>query len=74
MEGGDITALRIKKRLDESTVTLEEYAKLLGVSKKTLYNKLVGATEFTISEYRALKKIFPEYDVLYLLTNEADDT
>ncbi len=62
--------LRMKDILDRSTIGMKGYAKLLDMSEKSLYNKLTGATDFTLSEYRKLKSIFPEYDVLYLLSED----
>lgn len=51
---------------------MKSCAELLGVSEKTMYNKVVGDTEFTYTEVRRLKTIFPEYDMDYLLTAEAE--
>lgn len=62
--------LKLKKVLEGRGRSVREYSDLLGVSEKTLYNKLTGATEFTLGEYRKLKTILPEYDLLYLLTED----
>lgn len=63
-------AIRLKKIMEDSTITLEGYAKLLDISKKTLYNKLVGESDFSFGEYQQLKKIFPQYNVEYLLCDD----
>ena len=52
---------------------MKEYANLLGISEKTLYNKLSGVTEFTIGEFQKLKTLLPEYDVLYLMDEQRSD-
>ncbi len=63
-------ALKLKKVLEDKGVSLKNYSALLGISEKTLYNKLTGTTEFTMGEYQRLKTIFPEYDVLYLMSED----
>lgn len=62
--------LKLKKYLERGPVGLAGYAKLLGVSNKTLYNKLTGASDFSYTEYQKLKELFPEYNIDYLLTAE----
>lgn len=62
--------LRLKRVLDSKGIPYEQYAALLGMSKKSLYNKTVGNTEFTYGESLKLKALFPEYDIGYLLTEE----
>jgi len=63
-------ALKLKKVLEDKGVSFRQYSSLLGISEKTLYNKLTGATEFTVGEFQKLKTIFPEYDVLYLMSED----
>jgi len=62
--------LRLKKVLDSKGLPYEQYAALLGISKKSLYNKTIGETEFTYGEFMKLKTIFPEYNIDYLLAEE----
>lgn len=62
--------LRLKKILDDRQIGPEGYAKLLGLSRRGLYNKLSGTTAFTYPEYLKLKELFPEYNIDYLLTAE----
>lgn len=63
-------ALKLKKILEDRGRPVREYSALLGISEKTLYNKLSGTTEFTVSEFQKIKTILPEYDVLYLMSEE----
>jgi len=65
-----ILALRLKKVIESRGIPLKSYSALLGISERTLYNKLAGSTEFTVGEFQRLKIIFPEYDVLYLMSEE----
>lgn len=67
-------ALRLKRLLEGKDLPLKAYAKILGISYKTFYNKLSGESEFSISEFQKLKEILPEYDVLYLLETDASST
>lgn len=60
--------LRLKKLLENSPISLKEYAELLGMASKTLYNKLSGESEFTYSEYLALKRLFPDRNMDYYLS------
>lgn len=50
-----------------------EFANLLGITPKTLNNKLNGKTEFTLSEIKATAKLFPNVSIDYLF-EEADRT
>ncbi len=63
-------ALKLKKVLESKGIPLKNYSALLGISEKTLYNKLTGTTEFTVGEFQKLKTVFPEYDVLYLMSDD----
>lgn len=65
-------ALKLKKVLEDRGRTTKEYSMLLGISEKTLYNKLSGTTEFTVGEFQKIKTILPEYDILYLMEEEPD--
>ena len=64
-------ALKIKRVL-ETKGALKNFAELLGVSEKTLYNKLEGTSDFTFGEFRRLKTMLPEYNVEYLLEQDAE--
>lgn len=60
--------LRIKRVLEDKGFSLEWTADSLGISKKTLYNKISGRTEFNYREVRKLRAMLPEYNVDFLLT------
>lgn len=62
--------MRLKQALDAKGITQRSCAELLGMAEKTLYNKIVGNTEFTYGEVRRLKAMLPEYDISFLLSGE----
>jgi len=64
--------LKLKRTLENNPIGLGGYAKLLGMSQKTLYNKLTGASDFSYPEYKKLRTLLPEYNIDYLLTVEQD--
>lgn len=65
---------RLKQALDSRGITQKSCAELLGITEKTLYNKMTGSTEFTYSEVKRLRAFLPEYNIDYLLSDErADD-
>ena len=63
-------ALKLKRVLEDRGRPMKEYSNFLGISEKTLYNKLSGTTEFTVGEFQKLKTLLPEYDVLYLMEEQ----
>lgn len=67
-----ITLLRLKNALDTRGITQKSCAELLGISEKTLYNKLIGDSEFTYSEVKRLRAFLPEYNIDYLLASDQD--
>lgn len=57
----------LKKALDNKGISMKAYASILGISQKTLWNKINEETAFTYPEVRATKKeVLPEYDPDYL--------
>ena len=64
--------VHLKQALDARGITQKSCAELLGISEKTLYNKLSGNSEFTYSEVKRLRAFLPEYNIDYLLA-ELDD-
>lgn len=64
--------LKLKKTLENSPIGVKGYAKLLDMADKTLYNKLIGASDFSYPEYQKLRTLLPEYNIDYLLTVEPD--
>lgn len=59
--------IRLKQALDARGITQRSCADLLGVTEKTLYNKMTGSSEFTYSEVKRLRQFLPEYNIDYLL-------
>lgn len=64
--------LRLKRALDAKGMTVKGSAELLGISGKTLYNKVTGASEFTYGEVKKLRAMLPEYNMDFLLTESQD--
>jgi hypothetical protein len=62
--------LKLKQTIDGSSIGMAGCAKLLGVSERTLYNKLTEVSVFSYPEYLTLKKLFPACNVSHLLTSE----
>ena len=62
--------LKLTKTLEDSPIGIKGYAKLLNMSDRTLYNKLIGASDFTYPEYQKLRSLLPKYNIDYLLTSE----
>ncbi len=61
----------LKKALDGKNISMKAYAAVLGVSEKTVWNKINEETPFTYPEAQKTKKeLLPEYDTDYLFTNE----
>ena len=64
--------LRLKRVLEAKGITMKGSAELLGISEKTLYNKIVGASKFTYGEVKKLRVMLPEYNLDFLLEDEQD--
>ena len=63
----NITFMHLKEALRKRNISNKAYAEFLGVSEKTIQNKMNGETEFTLSEVtKTMKIIFPEYAMEYL--------
>ena len=58
--------------LEAKGMSAKGSAELLGISEKTLYNKITGATEFTYGEVKKLRVMLLEYNIDYLLADEQD--
>lgn len=65
--------LRLKRVLESKGMTIKGSAELLGISEKTLYNKIVGVSEFTYGEVKKLRTLLPEYNMDFLLTETPAD-
>ena len=62
--------IRLKQALDARGITQKSCAELLGITEKTLYNKMVGTSEFTYNEVKRLRAFLPEYNIDYLLAED----
>ena len=57
----------LRQVLTDKGITMKAYAEFLGVTEKTLQNKMNGITEFTYGEVeRTSKFLLPQYRVDYL--------
>ena len=59
--------MRLREALDTRGITQKSCAESLGITEKTLYNKMTGSTEFTYKEVQKLRVLLPEYNIDYLL-------
>ena len=64
--------LNLKKIITRRGLTTKTVADFLGVSEKTLSNKLSSRSDFTYKEACKLKALLPEYDLDYLLSEEPE--
>ena len=66
----------LRQALADKGMTMKAYAEFLGVTEKTLQNKINGVTEFTYDEVdRTARFLFPQYriDYLFARTRETDE-
>ena len=62
--------MNLKKALDSKKVSLRAYAAILGISEKSVWNKINEETAFTYPEVKRTKEdVLPEYDIDYLFTS-----
>lgn len=62
--------LRLRRALTAKGMSTKECATLLNISEKTMYNKIMGANEFSYGEAQKLRSILPEHNIDYLLGEE----
>lgn len=63
----------LKRALDDKGISLKAYAAFLGISEKTVWNKINEETTFTYPEaFSTKKEMFPEYDFDYLLASDGN--
>ena len=62
--------LRLRKALDSKRMTVKNCAALVGISEKSLYNKIYGANEFTYGEVKKLAAMFPDLNMDYYLSED----
>lgn len=60
----------LRNELQSKNISLVAYSKLLGISEKSVQNKLNGTTEFTLSEIKATLNVLPEFKLDYLFAAE----
>lgn len=71
----NVTFMHLKEALRKRNISNKAYAEFLGVSEKTVQNKINGKTEFTLSEVtKTMKIIFPEYAMEYLFEPVSNGT
>lgn len=57
----------LEAEIARKNLTKQKIADCIGISKRTLYDKLTGKTAFTINEASKLQKeLFPECEMEYL--------
>lgn len=57
--------------LNARGITMKSYAEFLGITEKTLQNKMNGVTDFSYPEVEKTSRIlFPEYNWSYLFARE----
>ena len=62
----------LKYALEKKGVTIKALAALLGISEKSAWNKVNGASEFTYKEAMLVKdNLLPEYDCEWLFRKTA---
>lgn len=62
----------LKSILYKKNIAIKQYAEFLGVSEKTVQNKLQGITDFTYPEFKkTCSLLLPEYNSDFLF---AEDT
>lgn len=61
----------LKYVLYQKNIAIKQYAEFLGVSEKTVQNKLQGITDFTYPEFKkTCTLLLPEYNADYLFTED----
>ncbi len=66
--------LNIKKELQHIGMSMEDYGEFLGVSDRTIYNKLCEKTPFTYPEAEKTQRIlFPHFTIQYLFSSQSNN-
>ena len=61
----------LKKALDDKKISMKAYAAFLGISEKTVWNKMNEETCFSYPEaVMTSKELFPEYNMDYLFASD----
>ena len=67
-------ASNLEQLLGKKGISKKEYARFLGLSEKSVYNKLVGKTEFSYPEVlKTSTYLFPEYKESYIFAKTCLD-
>lgn len=62
------------KILSDKKITMKGYAEFLGISEKTVQNKIYGRTEFTLGEaVKTCSYICPEYKMDFVFEKVQED-
>lgn len=63
----------LRTALDNKGITIRAYAAVLGISEKSVQNKINEVTPFTYPEaMKTMKDVFPEYNSAYLFEAEKE--
>ncbi len=62
--------LRLRRALDSKQMTVKNCAELIGISEKSLRNKLSGSSDFTYKEVKKLSAMFPDFNMDYYLSED----
>lgn len=64
----------LKTALDRKGISIKAYAAILGISEKSVRNKINEKTVLTYPEARITKReLFPEYEYEYLFASDGKD-
>lgn len=61
----------LKTAIQDRSMTLKAFADFLGISEKTLQNKLNGVTEFSLGEAEKIELLFQKYKREYLFDRKS---
>lgn len=65
----------LRDALRRKNISLKSYAEFLGVTEKTLQNKMNGKSDFSFSEFkRTCDLLLPEYNPNYLFAPDQSPT
>ena len=56
----------LKAELVRRNIKFKDLARALGVSEKTVSNKIYGRSDFTLSEINVISALIPDCEVSYL--------
>ena len=64
----------LKSEINKKQITMKAYSQFLGVTEKTLQNKMNGVTDFSLSEIEKTSKyLLPEIKVEKLFFDQQDE-